>query len=116
MAPAELGQAVRRAREAAGLSQRSLASAAGIDHSLLSRLEGGQIDQPRPDKLVAIADVLDVDLEDLYAAAGYTSPSGMPSLPAYLRTNYDLPLEAAERVEKYLARIKRDYDIDGGQA
>lgn len=60
----EVDGVVRRllaAREAAGMSQREVASRAGIGHGHLSRIETGQVD-PKLSTLQRIATVLGVEL------------------------------------------------------
>jgi transcriptional regulator with XRE-family HTH domain len=59
-----LGQAVRRLRKEAGLSQRALAERIGLSPSWVSRVEGGDYDPSWGDmRRVAVA--LDVPLERL---------------------------------------------------
>ena len=88
MSPAktnQLGGFVRRQREAAGLSMNQLAERAGIPRSQVLRIERGDI-RPGPDTLSRVADALKVEVEDLYALAGYTPPHALPDVEPYLRT------------------------------
>lgn len=110
MTAAEIGHRLKAAREAKGYSLRQLAESTGIDFGYIGRLERGHIAEPGPGRLQRLAEALDIDLEDLYGLAGYITPSSLPNLPAYLRTKYDLPAAAAERVEKYLARLQREHE------
>lgn len=110
MSSDEVGQAIQRAREAKGLTLRQLADQTDMEFSYIAKVERGEISAPGAGKLQRLATALDIDIEDLYGLAGYLSPKGVPDLPAYLRTKYDLPATAAERVENYLARLKREYD------
>lgn len=112
MSADEVGQAIRQAREAKGYSLRELSQRSGVDHSYIGYVEKGQIESPGAGKLQQLAEALEIDLEDLYGLAGYTAPSSLPGLPAYLRTKYDLPAAAAERVEKYLARLQKEHARD----
>ena len=61
-----LGTRVRAFREAAGLTQESLARAAGIGRVTLVRLENGK-HAPKIGTLTAIAQVLERPVEDLFA-------------------------------------------------
>ena len=61
-----LGTRVRAFREAAGLTQESLARAAGIGRVTLVRLENGK-HTPKIGTLTAIAQVLEWPVEDLFA-------------------------------------------------
>ncbi|WP_371624031.1 helix-turn-helix domain-containing protein [Streptomyces sp. NBC_01116] len=59
-----IGDTVRAARTAAGLTQEGLAGRAGLDRKTVNRLEQG-ITSPLLDHLLVIADALGVPLSDL---------------------------------------------------
>jgi transcriptional regulator with XRE-family HTH domain len=59
-----LGDAVRAAREAKGLTQAALADAADVHRTTLVRIEQGQM-MPTIEVLTRIADVLRVSLDHL---------------------------------------------------
>ena len=59
-----LGERIRDARRRAGLTQAALARAAGLGRTTLARLEKGE-QSPRFKTLNAIADALDVGVEEL---------------------------------------------------
>ncbi|MFF2226304.1 helix-turn-helix domain-containing protein [Streptomyces globisporus] len=59
-----IGDNVRVARTAAGLTQEGLAGRAGLDRKTVNRLEQG-ITSPLLDHLLVIADALGVPLSDL---------------------------------------------------
>ena len=84
-----LGAYIRDIRTRHGETIRTLAAEAGVDSSGLSRLEHGTAGMPRPDTLYALAPALGVSPADLFAMAGYTVPSDLPDVEAYLRTKYD---------------------------
>jgi transcriptional regulator with XRE-family HTH domain len=105
----ELGDAIRKAREDKGLSQRQLGKASGVDYSNISRIENGERSAPDVATLQRLARTLDVDVEDFYALAGYLMPEGLPELAPYMRAKYDLPNEAAEELERYFARLQKRY-------
>jgi len=62
---ASLGERVKAAREAAGLTQMQVASAAGIALSTLAQLEQGKMENPRLSTLRNLASALKVKLVDL---------------------------------------------------
>jgi transcriptional regulator with XRE-family HTH domain len=108
-----LGALIRQYREAQGLSLRDLEDATGIDDGLLTRMEGGAILTPAPDKLSRIAEALDIPLADLYGLAEYAVPSELPTLKPYLRTKYRrLPTEAANQLEAYAERLAKRHGVD----
>jgi transcriptional regulator with XRE-family HTH domain len=105
----KLGAALREAREFKAVSQRQLGKLSGVDYSSISRMERGEFAAPDPLKLQKLARALDVEVEGLYALAGYLMPEGLPELVPYMRAKYDLPHEAAEEFERYFARLKKRY-------
>lgn len=108
-----LAQLLREAREGLGLSAREVGKRSGITDSNIVRLEQGAIANPRPETLKAIADVLELDLADVYAAAGYVQPDGLPSFAPYLRSKYgDLPAEAQQELERSFKTVAEKYGYD----
>jgi transcriptional regulator with XRE-family HTH domain len=112
----ELSAYLRRQREAAGLSQHELAKRSGVTRTTIGQLELGVIGSPDPHKLQLLARALDVDAEDLFALADYTSPRGLPAFGPYLRARYGSSLsnEARQRLEEYFEMVSERYgDSDG---
>lgn len=108
-----LGELVRHAREARDFSIRDLADQAEIGRSTLLDLEQGKVASPNPTTLQSLATVLEIDLADIYAAAGYAQPAGLPSFTPYLRSKYaDLPDDAKAELEKSFAHIADKYGYD----
>ena len=103
----KLGKLLRDARAAKGLSLRELQEASGVDYSLINRMEHGELASPDPAKLQKLARALEIDIEDIYALAGYTMPEGLPELAPYLRAKYDLSDTAVGEVERYFERLKK---------
>lgn len=66
-----LGQAIRSVRKQAGLTQKELAEAAGIDQSYLSMIESDQRSNPGTRIIARLAQALQVSIDDLAARAGY---------------------------------------------
>jgi transcriptional regulator with XRE-family HTH domain len=105
-----LGEYIRAHREAAGLSQRQLAIKAGLYHSLLGRLESGDIAvRPTPEHLQKIADALSVDVSELLQYLGIK-----PTLPeprVYFRRKLGVNAETADvlaqLVEEYQAKQRK---------
>lgn len=107
---ARLGKYLRKAREAKGLSLRELGQASGLDYSFIARLEKGEFASPGPEKLQKLSRALEIDIEDIYALAGYTVPEGLPAFAPYLRAKYDLPETAVGEIERYFGRLQRRYE------
>ena len=107
----QLGSLLKRERERAGLTVRQLADAAGLVPSTVSRLETGFIATPRPEHLQKLAQALGIEVEELYAAAGYSTP--LPELRPYLRAKYGLTDELANRVEGFVEAVRQETNQRG---
>jgi transcriptional regulator with XRE-family HTH domain len=104
-----LGDTIRSARRAAGLSLRACAAAAAVDNTWLARLERGDYTSPDPRHLQQVAAALEIDVTDLYVAAGYQSSKTLPTFAPYLRAKYgDLPADAIADLERHFA-LWRNY-------
>lgn len=108
---ARLGKAIRRHREAAGLSQAALAKAIGVPASTVFRLEKGEFGMPDPDKLSRLADALEIEAEELYALAPYPA---LPDMAPYLRTKYGMSDEAVAEAEAFFQELKQRDKKQGG--
>ena len=109
---ARLGEHVRQLRESKGLSVRGLAGQAKVDATWLSRVEHDIYSSPDPRSLWRVAQALDIDVEELYAAAGYSS--GLPGFAPYLRAKYDLPEDAIDQLEAHFQLINEKYQQEKG--
>ncbi len=77
MKPQELGQAIRSARKARGLTQAALARSAGLSRETLNLLESGLVRDLGIRKVIAVLDTLGLELA--------VEPGGKPKRPDYLR-------------------------------
>ena len=100
-----LGEAIRKAREALGLSLRQL------HHSFLARLEAGDYQTAKPAVLQRLSRVLELDERDLFALAGLDAPEGLPAFTPYLRAKYDMSDEAAQALHEYFSFVSRKYEV-----
>ena len=106
----QVGEMLRREREARGYSVRRLASDAGVDHSVVLRIEAGFHVAPKPETLQRLARVLGVDVQDLYTAAGYVEQKGLPTFRPYLRAKYGhLPAADRRQLNDIFARVEAEY-------
>lgn len=116
----QLGAFIKRHRTAAGLSQEALGAEVGLPGSTIFRLEGGEFKAPSPEKLQRLAAALNVGVEDLFALAGYTTPTDLPEFQVYLRTKYagELPAKARKELEDYYKMLRDKYGggEEGGNA
>lgn len=105
-----LADLIRDRRQILGISASELARRAGVDKGLLTLLDQKKIAQPKVDTIRALAEALDTPLADMYSAANWLPEDSLPSLQPYMRAKYeDLPDEAVEQVERYIAKLSRKY-------
>jgi phage terminase Nu1 subunit (DNA packaging protein) len=70
------------------------------------RLERGCYVAPAADKLARIAEVLRLELADVFALAEYVIPSSLPELPHYLRARYPkLTEQAIDELHQHLEEL-----------
>jgi len=110
----ELGDVVRRHRTQRNLPLRALAATAGVDPTWIMRLERGDYSSPDPRSLAAVARALEIDVADLYLAAGYDSGRELPGFEPYLRSKYDLPPDAVAELRTHFDAINEAYRRRGG--
>lgn len=63
---------IKEARIKSGLSQRELAQTIGVHHSVIARIERGEIMQPSINILINISMTLNLSLVDMLHFYGYT--------------------------------------------
>ena len=109
-----LGELVHHARQTKGLTAQGLAEASGTSRSFIMKLERGEYVQVSPAYLQALAEALDLPLADLYSAAGYPLPAGLPTFAPYLRRRYgeELPEKAISQLTEYFELLRDKYTDD----
>jgi len=84
---------------------RQVAARAGFHFRTVESLEAGINLSPQPDTLIAIAQVLDLSVSDLYVLADWLPAGELPTLKPYLRAKYrDLDEQAIADIEAYAYR------------
>lgn len=106
------GRRVRALRAEQGWGLRKFAKAVGVSPTYLSKIERGEFPPPAEDKVVAIADTLGQDRDELLALAGRIATelaevirSQPRELAALLRVLQHLPPEAVRRVTETARRM-----------
>lgn len=101
-----LGQRLRRARGKRPLTE--VATAAAISTAYLQKLEAGAVQQPSPNILHQLAEVLNIDYASLMRLAGYVVPSDRAGSPRprnelrYALNSEELTDEEARALAEYL--------------
>lgn len=104
-----LGDVLRKAREAQGLSTWQLAKLIDTVPSQVLRWETGER-VPKTAALLALAEQLELPAVELLALAGRRPVEAItPTLPAMLRAEYDLPPEAVEEIQSYITTVAQKY-------
>ena len=85
----EFALQVRLAREAMGLSQRTLADQTGIDRSGIARIEMGERD-PRLSEVATLVEALRIDISQLFPA---NAPARRPARDQRIETFLQQALE-----------------------
>ena len=88
---------------------RQLEAQAGVPRTTILRLESDELASPNPTALQHLARALEVSSSELFLLAGIPVPTDRPSLAAMLRSDYDLPPEAVEEVQRSIERIARKH-------
>ena len=109
-----LGALIKDRRLKLGIGLREAGRRTGIDDGLLSRMESGAILTPAPDKLARIAEVLGLNLSDIYALADYAVPADLPSPAIYLRTKFrgDISASAMKSLTRELNQLLTKHGLD----
>jgi transcriptional regulator with XRE-family HTH domain len=95
-----LGSTIRAYREQAGLSQRQLAAMAELHHSLLARIESGEVEKPGAELLQRLSDTLEIDAQELLGFIGVR-----PTLPephTYFRKEFGVSDKEAREIVRHI--------------
>jgi transcriptional regulator with XRE-family HTH domain len=102
----QVGSLVARARLDKGLSLRELELQLGIPRSTLGALEHGRALHVAPDRLLRLAEVLDIEPAQLGHTARRTVADSLPEARTYFRAKYGLSAEQSQQVERYVRRLR----------
>ncbi|MGZ6609005.1 MAG: helix-turn-helix domain-containing protein [Solirubrobacteraceae bacterium] len=108
----QLGEYVRSRRTAKGFSLAQAERRSGVDLTYWSKLELGDVRAPNPRYLAAIANTLEVPVQELYGLAGYYLPEQLPSFGPYLRARYDLDAAAFAQLLAVFEQVSEQGDDD----
>ncbi len=106
-----LGRTISAARHNSGLTAYEVAQQTGVVHrATIQRIESGEITRPRPETLQHIAQVLNLNIDDLLSLAGYVQLKDLPGFEPYLRAKHrDLPDEAIQQLVGHFDLIADKY-------
>lgn len=110
-----MGEAMRLAREARGLSMQAAGAAAGISSGYLFKLERGYIGSPSPRVLQRLSPALEIDYAELMDLAGYNLPRSAPAPRAGAADRRTRSLSDSTDDRDVLERIARALEDISGQ-
>ena len=106
----DFGKRVRSRREELKISLRSLAGQLGISGAYLSKMERGIDSAPKRERIIELARILNLDVDELFALAKKTAPDvdeylrSTAGMPAFLRTAQEKDV-TVEEMEDALRRV-----------
>jgi len=114
----KFGKRIRQLREAKrktdpSFSLRQFSDAVGISATFLSKVETGEFDPPKPEKIIKMAELLEVDADELLALAGRVDPELNEIIKEQPKAMADLLRTAreqgltAEDLEKLTKKMKK---------
>jgi transcriptional regulator with XRE-family HTH domain len=103
----ELGRLISKARKARGMSTRELADVLGVARGWVSGIEQGRYTHTAADRLARLVDVLDIEPAQIDRLTRGAFTDGLPSIGTYFRAKYSLSREDSEKVEGYIAKLRR---------
>lgn len=103
----QLGTLIAKARADKGLSLRALSAQLGVAVGWVARVESGDYANPSASRLAKLAEVLDIEPSRIEHLTQGAASYGLPEPRVYFRSKLDLTPEQAERVERYIERLRR---------
>lgn len=105
-----LGELLARHREKQQLSLRTLADRADVDFAWLGRMEQGRYAQPAPERLVRLAEALDIDPVQIDRVSGNYMADSLPSVRTYFRSKEKATPEEIAEIEAAIRRIHKKHE------
>ena len=115
-----LAEMIKNARENKKISQRELSRRTGIDNNTISQIEKGERKKPNSLSLIKLSQALDLSLETLMVASGYTEDEidmAYSANPAFdfgaklVRNTDDLIVHIEEQIINILQYIMANHRI-----
>ena len=105
-----LGRMLAQARRNQGLSLRALAEQARVAFAWLYRVEHGMFNDPAPERLMRVVEVLGVDPERIDRVTKGHVSSSLPGVRTYFRSKYDLTTDEIDEIERTVTEIQRKHE------
>ncbi len=105
--PIALGQFLRAAREARGLSLREVERQSGVSNAYLSQVESGRIKEPSPNVLFKLTELYGAAYEQAMELAGYPTPKRPKKGADSFGRLGPISPDEVDQLAEYLAFIRR---------
>jgi transcriptional regulator with XRE-family HTH domain len=106
---ARLGELVRKAREAKGLSLRTLEAETGVARTWLVYLEAGRSLEPSSDRLARVAEALGLDPARIDRVSGSYLARSLPTVRTYFRSKGKATPAELDELEQVIADVQAKY-------
>jgi transcriptional regulator with XRE-family HTH domain len=103
-----LGTLIAGARLRKGFSQAALAEQLDVALGWVAGLESGRFFDPSNERLAKIAELLEIEPEQMERITKGRVRDSLPGLRIYFRAKYDLTPEEIDRVERYVERLQKE--------
>lgn len=103
---ARLGRLLAQARRNKSLSLRAMAERAGVSYLWLSRVERGFFNQPAPERITRVVEVLGIDPERIDRITSGHVSSNLPGLRTYFRSKYNLSAQEIDEIERTVRELQ----------
>lgn len=103
-----LGNRIRQAREALGISARQLGTRAAVHHGHIARLENGETKNPSLEMLHKIANALSMNLNELLGSEGAELNSALPEPRVYFRRKFGVSADEADVLTKLVEKYQEE--------
>ncbi|HTZ85563.1 MAG TPA: helix-turn-helix transcriptional regulator [Solirubrobacteraceae bacterium] len=105
-----LGRMLAQARRNKALSLRAVAERANVAYVWLYRVERGLFNDPAPERLMRVVEVLGLDPERVNRVSKGHVSSSLPEMRTYFRSKYDLSQAEIDEIERAVAEIHRKHE------
>lgn len=107
----QLGEFIKKAREAKDFSIRQVERETGISNAYLGQIERGEVQEPSPSKLLKLSECLGVSYQSLMEKAGYVMPKNdsykkVSDANAMLLLEQELTSEEAQALQSFLKTLR----------
>lgn len=110
-----LGQRLKTARKAKGLTQEALAQLIGTSRGVITNIEHDKVENPQPLIIKALCNVLEISQSWLISESGNMDNTEVVQSAKVLSEIYDVAKDLTEDEQRYILDIIKSYRKHIGQ-